>query len=159
MGSASLTTARCRMYAVAKGPTYLIQRSRRGLKSVYDEQRKSARSSASPPPTPLSQEQSCPPLVFHSRDERKGRSGKAGKREAEKSRKTSEEGRQREEEHRKIVSFLSQSWDQTRQEIDSDCSTVEVLQESDNPELQGFQPFDMDAWMEKRLFNAIMAGL
>merc|ERR1719341_2685989 len=116
--------------------------------------------------------QEKPLLIFNSVDRKRGkRGGGVGKQPKHQQQKQQQQQQQqlqhshpvqnteKVEEHRRIVSFLSQSWSEVSKEIQTDGGSVEYLEESDNPDLRNFEPFDLDVWMEEALFNAVMASV
>jgi len=158
------------MYTVAKGPTNLLQKSRRGVTNLENCNDVVQKSVSPSPDTSASkcQEQDMPQLVFHcpTPDDKKsrrreGRRSKQVPTNADSNNVEQEEAEEnvQKEKYRELVSFLSQSWSQVRTEIESDCGMVRYLQEAENPQLLDFQPFDLDFWMQEKLYNSIMAGI
>lgn len=58
-------------------------------------------------------------------------------------------------EHREIVTFVTSGWEVVKSEIEQGSGKVKYYQELTNPRLSGFQPFDLDAWWGKRLYNSL----
>jgi len=148
------------MYTVAKGQTNLLQKSRRGL-GIEGQK------SGSPPPTDnnLKEESMVPSvvgtLVFNAPQtlDRRARKREARRSKDKASSQEKDDFQQMVEEHRQLVSFLSKSWSQIRRDIDADCGGVKYHEDSFNPELSDFEPFNLDLWMEKKIYDAVMAGI
>jgi len=58
------------------------------------------------------------------------------------------------EEHRQLVSFLTSTWSKLL-----DSGELKYHEETNNPELSDFEPFNLDKWMEKKIYDAVMAGV
>jgi len=167
------------MYTVAKGPTNLLQKSRLGLKNLEQENGQKYDQTDKPgqlnPADRLGQFAEMP--QFQSLESRKTESPDSRKKSKRrgKGKDTVDETSstppplketpspaqqiQETEQYRELVSFLDQSWNQIRTELDTDCESVNYYEQPENAHYTDFQPFNLDVWMEQKIYNSIMAGL
>merc|ERR1712098_258468 len=134
MGSLSMGGT---MYTVAKGPTVIVQKTRRGLAKSLDlaETARVPDSSITNIPEETSL---APKIVFQPVKMRNNR------KQLQTETVTPE--------HREIV---TSGWEVVKSEIEQGSAKVKYYQELTNPRLSGFQPFDLDAWWGKRLYHSL----
>eukprot|EP00091_Calanus_sinicus_P016131 TRINITY_DN3536_c0_g1_i7.p1 TRINITY_DN3536_c0_g1~~TRINITY_DN3536_c0_g1_i7.p1 ORF type:complete len:153 (-),score=62.53 TRINITY_DN3536_c0_g1_i7:315-737(-) len=126
------------MYTVARGPTVIVQKTRRGLNKTLD--------TLNPPketaPHTLQEEREPPEIVFQPVKMRNNN------RKALQAENVSPE-------HREIVTFVTTGWMLVKQEMEQGSGKVKYYQEPHNPQLSGFQPFDLDAWWGRKLYLSL----
>eukprot|EP00092_Neocalanus_flemingeri_P023780 GFUD01025800.1.p1 GENE.GFUD01025800.1~~GFUD01025800.1.p1 ORF type:complete len:137 (+),score=42.73 GFUD01025800.1:154-564(+) len=136
------------MYTVAKGPTVIVQKTRRGLNKNLenlDAPRVPERESvASTPELPL-EDGDSPKIVFKPVKMRNNRRNLQQEKCSP--------------EHKEIVTFVTDGWVRVKHEMDKDPGKVRYYQENTNPRLSGFEPFDLDAWWGKKLYHNLTNGV
>merc|ERR1712215_279320 len=136
------------MYTVAKGPTVIVQKTRRGLNKNLenlDTPRVPERDPATNSPTTSVEERDSPKIVFKPVKMRNNR------------KKFQQENIS--PEHKEIVTFVCEGWIRVKQEMDQDPGKVKYYKEKTNPRLTGFEPFDLDAWWGKKLYHSLTNGV
>ncbi|XP_023344606.1 MAPK regulated corepressor interacting protein 2 [Eurytemora carolleeae] len=150
------------MYTVAKGPTQILQKSRRsGLKQHAESLDGQKSRSVSPQLELVNETHQLPRLVFQNVNEKRGnrRVGRGEKRKEEYIRGGRHISHLKPtKEHRQLVTFLSTSWSQIRTELESDCGVV-VYSQSKTSDVLDFTPLDLDSWMEKKIYEKLMLDL
>jgi len=147
------------MYTIAKGQTHLLQKSRRGpgIEGQKSGSPPPGLKLASPPPPDSKsiQDSMVGSLVFTTPQTSLDR--RARKKEARRTRDKANSQEKEDlqvEEHRQLVSFLTSSWSKLL-----DSGELKYHEETNNPELSDFEPFNLDKWMEKKIYDAVMAGV
>merc|ERR1712131_9958 len=62
-------------------------------------------------------------------------------------------------EYLEIVSFINHGWSDVKQEMEKGNVSVAYYEETSNPQLASFSPFDLDAWWGRRLYQNLTNGL
>jgi len=135
------------MYTVAKGPTVIVQKTRRGLNKNLenlDSPRVPERESVTTPELHL-EDGDSPKIVFKQVKMRNNRKSFLQSSISP--------------EHKEIVSFVTEGWMRVKHEMDQDPGRVKYYQENTNPRLSGFEPFDLDAWWGKKLYHNLTNGV
>lgn len=147
------------MYTVAKGPTSIVQKTRRGLNKKLESLDTSSRiceigvgSLDSSDMGPLGGD--TPLCVFQPI---KG-----------KTRNLSERTEEVTPQHKEIVTFVNEGWKQVEREMEAsqnqgnETSKISVKyykEKEPNPLLLNFQPFDLEAWWGKKLYHNLTSGI
>merc|ERR1711915_798460 len=111
------------MYTVAKGPTALLQKTRRGLSRGLE-------SPSEGPPVKMRNNQ---------------------RRRVQHEHLT--------EDHQELITFVTESWVRVKREMEQGDGAVAIYQDTTNPTLDHFQPFDLDAWWGRKLYQDLTSGL
>merc|ERR1711890_6365 len=158
MGSQAQTSD---MYTVAKGPTSIVQKTRRGLSKKLESLETSSRVCEIGLVSPDSLDMGSSPLggdtplcVFQPI---KG-----------KTRNLSDRTEEVTPQHIEIVTFVNEGWKQVKREMEANkkqggeatSKRVKYYQEKEpNPLLLNFQPFDLEAWWGKKLYHNLTSGI
>lgn len=153
------------MYTVAKGPTVILQKTRRaGLAKSLDSNTPSDTGSRE-------REQREQRVGAASQDRDRQDSGEYRNNREQTSRiifqpvKMRNNQRRRVQaeslspEHRELVTFVTEGWVRVKREMDQGEGKVAVYQDSSNPRLEQFEPFDLDAWWGRKLYQNLTSGI
>jgi len=113
------------MYTVAKGPTALLQKTRRGLSRGLE--------SPSEGPPEKKEQSGKEAIIFHPVKMRNNQ-----RRRVQHEHLT--------EDHQELITFVTESWVRVKREMEQGDGAVAIYQDTTNPTLDHFQPFDLDAW-------------
>jgi len=126
------------MYTVAKGPTALLQKTRRGLARGLE---------SAPEGQPEKREQGGQEaIIFHPVKMRNNQ-----RRRVQHEHLT--------EDHQELITFVTEGWVRVKREMEQGDGAVAVYQDTTNPTLDHFQPFDLDAWWGRKLYQDLTSGL
>merc|ERR1712241_583526 len=134
---------RCGMYTVARRPSHIVQKTRRGLNKTVEctEPYKEKQLT-------LTEVQEDPKIVF------KPMKMKNRLRSA-----SVEDTAELSPEYKQIVDFVTHGWSSVKLEMEQEDTSVKYYQEKSNPQLADFSPFDLDAWWGRRLYQNLTTGL
>merc|ERR1712210_401932 len=117
------------MYTVAKGPTALLQKTRRGLARGLESAQGGQEA-----------------IIFHPVKMRNNQ-----RRRVQHEHLT--------EDHQELITFVTEGWVRVKREMEQGDGAVAVYQDTTNPTLDHFQPFDLDAWWGRKLYQDLTSGL
>merc|ERR1712168_389024 len=134
-----------RMYTVAKGPQAILHKTRRGINKPLEgldctnkpsnrEENDIAREK---------EDKEISRIVF---------------RQPVKMRNKRCEQENLSPEHQEIVSFVTQDWVRVKREMEQGDGSVHYYEEISNPRLSDFEPFDLDAWWGRKLYQNLTSG-
>jgi len=63
------------------------------------------------------------------------------------------------EDHQELITFVTESWVRVKREMEQGDGAVAIYQDTTNPTLDHFQPFDLDAWWGRKLYQDLTSGL
>ncbi|KAF0293751.1 MAPK regulated corepressor interacting protein 2 [Amphibalanus amphitrite] len=144
------------MYTVSKGPSKIVARTRRGLSQKLDsldalrELTRKSSSDSSPPSSPETRsvadlEISSPRPVFSERRRQNSR---------HKPQPTISP------QHEEVVRYLEHTWSRVQEELDSSngedaAESFYYDQREVHPALLDFEPFDLESWWGRRLYQQL----
>jgi len=131
--------ARAAMYTVAKGPAGILQKTRRGLARSRGESLGEV--GGRQEQGELDQEANIVFQPLRMRNQQRRRAEPLTP------------------EHRELVTFVTEHWGRVKREVDQGTEGVAVYRDTTNPRLAAFQPFDLDAWWGKKLYQDLTSGV
>jgi len=138
------------MYTVAKGPTAILQKTRRGLNKNLENSvegtKTGEREVISVRRAECKETKEPLRIVFQPVKMRNNQRRRVQQEHLS-------------PEHRELVSFVTEGWVRVKREMDQGSGKVAVYQDTTNPSLEQFEPFDLDAWWGKKLYQNLTSGI
>merc|ERR1711864_30429 len=135
------------MYTVAKGPAAIINKTRRGKSKPLESLDQANREPDRGEVVVKKDEENLDTIVFLHPVKMRNQRGKVQQQE------------NISPDHREIVTFITQGWDRVKSEMNLDTGNVHYYEERSNPVLSGFEPFDLDAWWGRKVYQNLTSGI
>jgi len=146
--SGSSLLAASRMYTVARGPTVIVQKTRRaGVSSRLENSSSCVRLSEKEGIEMPLEAPDSPKLVFQPVRMQSSR--------WHQQQQDAEDVELMSQDQKEVVRFVSAGWQMVKHELEQGSSRVRYYQEASNPSLAGFEPLDLDAWWGRQLYLSL----